>query len=248
MEPEQWKSHERGYTLTDSTFIKSELPEEELPTSQATGRKVYPLLSRERLQNEAATIQFIASKTTIPVPEFLDLNEKNGLLRLEMKRAPGVPLDSLKSDIAVTSVTRSLESYILPQLRELQHHTTGSVDSTLPLILPSRITCQVEWRDWRRKTTSSNDGFPFCHNDLAPHNIFVDPVTFQITAIIDWEFAGFFPAKFEYPFWSKPYNEQEHLQVDDLIEFLNDPSKNPKDPDTDKLILNIGRFASPLSA
>lgn len=40
-----------------------------------------------------------------------------------------------------------------------------------------------------------------CHNDLGPQNIFVDPNTFRIVGIIDWEFAGFFPPSFELPLW-----------------------------------------------
>lgn len=40
-----------------------------------------------------------------------------------------------------------------------------------------------------------------CHNDLGPQNVFVDPDTFKIVGIIDWEFAGFFPQYFELPLW-----------------------------------------------
>lgn len=44
----------------------------------------------------------------------------------------------------------------------------------------------------------------FCHNDLSMHNIIVDPETFKINAIIDWEYAGFYPAEFEMPFYLRP--------------------------------------------
>ncbi|KAG5913332.1 hypothetical protein E4U61_007071 [Claviceps capensis] len=37
----------------------------------------------DRLRNEAAVLQFIAKHTTIPVPEFLDLWEENGLVYLK---------------------------------------------------------------------------------------------------------------------------------------------------------------------
>lgn len=32
----------------------------------------------------------------------------------------------------------------------------------------------------------------------------VDPATLKITAIVDWEFGGFWPAWFERPFWTRP--------------------------------------------
>jgi hypothetical protein len=234
----QWKSHERQYTLTDSTFIKSELPEEALPTSRATGRKVYPPWSRERLENEAATLKFIASTTSIPVPKFLDLYEENGLLHLKTERASGKSLEDIASVTATEHVANCLESSVLPQLRKLQHHTTGSVDTTLPLIPPSRITYRDKRPTWSRKT-SSNTEFVFCHNDLGQHNIFVDPDTFNITAIIDWEFAGYYPPEFEYPLWLMSYKEQgeDHLQTDHLVEFLDNTGESPKAADTDTLIL-----------
>lgn len=68
----------------------------------------------------------------------------------------------------------------------------------------------------------------FCHNDLGQHNIFVDPYTFEITAIIDWEFAGYFTEEFEYPLWLKSFKDQgqDHLQTDHLIRFLDDTGES----------------------
>jgi hypothetical protein len=117
---ERWKSSERQYILTDSTFIKGELNQEQLPLSLATGQRVQPRWSRERLQNEASTLDFISTKTDIPVPKCLGLFEENGLLHLRTERAAGVPLDELGSDIAVGHVSECLQSSILPQLRKLQ--------------------------------------------------------------------------------------------------------------------------------
>jgi hypothetical protein len=58
----------------------------------------------------------------------------------------------------------------------------------------------------------------------------VDPHTFEITAIIDWEFAGYFPEEFEYPLWLKTYKDQgqDHLQTDHLIRFLDDTGESTK--------------------
>jgi serine/threonine protein kinase len=216
-------SHERQFTLTETTFIKSELSEEALPTCRATGQRVYPLWSRERLQNEAATLKFIASTTTIPVPKFLDLYEENGLLHLKTERVLGMSLDDIASNSVTTHVVNYLESSVLPQLRALRHHTIGSIDATLPVIPPSRITYRDKRLAWPRKT-SHNTEFVFCHNDLGQHNILVNPTTLEVTAIIDWEFAGYYTTEFEYPLWLRPVQEQgdDHLEADHLIRFLED--------------------------
>ncbi|KAF1347221.1 kinase-like protein [Lizonia empirigonia] len=241
----RWKSHERQYTLTDSAFTKSELPEEELPISQATQQKVYPRWSRERLQNEAATLKFIASRTSIPVPKFLGLYEENGLLHLKTERAAGIPLDDLASDTATKHVADCLVSSILPQLRQLRHHTTGSIDATLPLIPPSRITCNDKRPSWSRKRSRNTD-FVFCHNDLGQHNIFVDPDTFKITAIIDWEFAGYFTEEFEYPLWETSYKDrgQIYLQTDRLISFLDDAGESTTAASTKASYTDYKRFGA----
>jgi hypothetical protein len=118
----RWESHERQYTLTDLTFTKSELPEEELPISQATQQRVYPRWSHKRLRNETATLRFIASNSSIPVPKFRGLYEENGLLHLKTEHAIGIPLDDLASDIATKHIADYIESSILPRLRELLCH------------------------------------------------------------------------------------------------------------------------------
>lgn len=43
----------------------------------------------------------------------------------------------------------------------------------------------------------------FCHNDLSMNNVIVDPGTLKIKAIIDWEYAGFYPPEFESPFYQR---------------------------------------------
>jgi hypothetical protein len=100
---------------------------------------------------------------------------------------------------AVQAVEEQMNLDILPQLRSLRQSRIGSVDATLPVFPPSRIY-GLDRRLWPRISTDS-DEFVLCHNDLAPQNIFVDPNTFQIVGIIDWEFAGYFPQSFELPLW-----------------------------------------------
>ena len=56
---------------------------------------------------------------------------------------------------------------------------------------------------WTMKQRQSKD-LVFCHNDLSTHNVIVDPETLKIKAIIDWEYAGFFPQEFEGMFFRRP--------------------------------------------
>lgn len=51
--------------------------------------------------------------------------------------------------------------------------------------------------------SADDDEYVFCHNDLSQQNVIIDPETLKINAIIDWEYAGFYPARFEWPFYNR---------------------------------------------
>lgn len=55
---------------------------------------------------------------------------------------------------------------------------------------------------WRMRRRKQQD-LVFCHNDLSMNNVIVDPGTLKIKAIIDWEYAGFYPSEFEFPFYQR---------------------------------------------
>ncbi|KAI2368407.1 hypothetical protein LOY91_004520 [Ophidiomyces ophidiicola] len=97
----------------------------------------------------------------------------------------------------------------LEALRALRRNNIGSV-ADLPVFPPSRVYGR-DRRPWNR-ITAADDDIVMCHNDLSPHNILVDPTddSFPITAIIDWEYAGFFPAEFELPLWQCPERNERH--------------------------------------
>jgi aminoglycoside phosphotransferase len=58
-------------------------------------------------------------------------------------------------------------------------------------------------QQWKMKPRESED-LVFCHNDLSTHNVIVDPETLKVKAIIDWEYAGFYPEEFEGMFFRRP--------------------------------------------
>ncbi len=57
-------------------------------------------------------------------------------------------------------------------------------------------------QQWKMKPSESEE-LVFCHNDLSTNNVIVDPVTLKVNAIIDWEYAGFYPAQFEGKFFKR---------------------------------------------
>ncbi|KAK3996616.1 kinase-like domain-containing protein [Cladorrhinum sp. PSN332] len=61
-------------------------------------------------------------------------------------------------------------------------------------------------------------------------NVIVDLDTLKINAIIDWEYAGFYPARFEWPFYTRlGPSVAGNDEVDDsleLLEFLESRSEN----------------------
>jgi len=168
---------------------------------------VKPFWARERLMNDFATLRFIAANTSIPVPKCRLYDDENGLLCLEMERIKDtVELDEIqepreRATLARQIVEEQLNESVLPQLRSLRRNFVGSVDPDLPMFPPSRVY-HDDRRSWPH-TSSTTDSYVLCHNDLAPQNILVDPDTFKIVSIIDWEFAGFYPSYFEIPMWRR---------------------------------------------
>ncbi|KAG5934870.1 hypothetical protein E4U59_005947 [Claviceps monticola] len=172
----------------------------------------------DRLRNEAAVLQFVAKHTTIPVPEFLDLWEENGVVCLKTALVENaVELrhveESLLSE-AIVSVTAQLESDILPQLRRLRRNFIGSPNPELPVIPPHRFWHAKENRVWP-SMTKDTDEYVLCHIDLDRQNILVDPDTFKIVSIVDWETAGFFPQEWELPLWTVNGRQEKFQMIEE---------------------------------
>ncbi|KAF8515552.1 hypothetical protein JB92DRAFT_2717294, partial [Gautieria morchelliformis] len=81
---------------------------------------------------------------------------------------------------------------ILAQMRSLTRPTLGSVTGG-----PYRNTYfPKQWTDELLSVFPRDVDVFFSHGDLLPRNIIVDGST--ITAIVDWESAGFYPEYVEY--------------------------------------------------
>lgn len=140
----QFKTWERCVTIYEDKVIKRELYPDELRRRRRRRRQngdiLNPFWAKERLQNEAATIQFVAKNTNIPVPQ-CQLYRKYGLVHLETTRIKnGVPLemDAESRLAAVEAVDKQLTQNILPQLRSLTRNHIGGVNASLPVFPPQR--------------------------------------------------------------------------------------------------------------
>ena len=58
------------------------------------------------------------------------------------------------------------------------------------VFIPSVRISDKDKRPWWPPRIQSAHEFVFCHNDLAQHNIMIDPDTLEVAAIIDWEILG----------------------------------------------------------
>ncbi|CAK7219715.1 hypothetical protein SEUCBS140593_003988 [Sporothrix eucalyptigena] len=170
-----------------------------------------------RLRNEAAALQFIGEHTSIPVPKFVGLWEENGLVHLKTSMVHGgVGLRSLHKVLlpaAIETVMAQLESEIIPQLQQLRRRSIGSANPALPVIVPHLLWTWKDTRTWPR-VTADTDEFVFVHSDLDRQNILVDPSTFRIVSILDWETAGFFPPDWEVPKWKMEDRAPEKRQME----------------------------------
>jgi len=118
------------------------------------------------------------------------------------QRVEGVSMGQLE-DQQKEVVMKEIEQH-LATLKTLKSDVPGVPGETL-LCPPARVS-GIRWKPnscWRPKPETKGE-FIFCHNDFAQQNIIVDPKTLKITAIIDWEFSGFYPSWFEGAFWKRP--------------------------------------------
>lgn len=115
----------------------------------------------------------------------------------------GVDLATLSEEKQKLVVITELETH-LAKLRGLKSSTVGG--PTGIITPPYRVTLVTKQDRWnlKKKSPSSNEEYGFCHNDLSQHNVIVDPDTLRIKAIIDWEYAGFYPDFFEGRFYRRP--------------------------------------------
>jgi serine/threonine protein kinase len=159
-----------------------------------------PRLRKESLRNEADTLRFIRRHTEIPVPLLFCDFEDDDAYYLITEYVEGVSLADLP-DHQKDVVLAELEGH-LGRLKTLRSHRLGGPAGVV--IPPYRVLCETERDDWTGQLREARRAeYVFCHNDCSQHNIIVNPDTLKIAAIVDWEYAGFYPEYFEFPFYRR---------------------------------------------
>ena len=189
---------ERKYYYVDNTFIKRSLRPHEWQLSKFKGTTHVPRQSNERLLNEAACLRYIRDNSNIPVPRLYCAFEDDNAVILVTEYVRGVGMNLLDESQRAT-VVQELEGH-LQTLRRLKSSVIGGPSGHV--VLPYRAS-RISYRDDWNLRSSTTEEFVFCHNDLTQTNVIVDPDTLKIKAIIDWEYAGFYPEYFERRFFER---------------------------------------------
>lgn len=189
-------SFERKYYRFGDTYMKRCLRPREFRTGYR-GLHV-PRVGKERLMNEAASLRYIREMTNIPVPKVCCAFEDDEAYYLITELIDGVNMSGLEEAQKETVIKE-----IKVHLQTLRNLKSGSVGGPSGIVIPPyRVTLKTENDKWELPVSQTQE-YVFCHNDLSQHNILVDPTTLKITAIIDWEYSGFWPEYFEFPFYTR---------------------------------------------
>lgn len=216
---------ERKYYKTEKTLIKRSLRPREWQTMMVTGKIHIPRQGRERVLNEAASMKFVKENSAIPVPTLHCCFEDDDAVYLVMEYIDGDDMSSL-TEAQKTIVQKELEEHV-QTMHKLHSCIIGGPSGLV--VPPHRVTLKSLNDDWSSLRPSKTEEFSFCHNDLSQHNVVVDPVTLKINAILDWEYAGFYPEFFEGRFFERPGPSAAiNDEVDDtekLVKFLESRMK-----------------------
>ena len=187
---------ERKYYHRGDTFIKRCLRPEEF---RIGFQGLYtPRLRKERLINEAELLRYIRQHTDLPVPTVYCDFEDSDAYYVVMEYIDGIAMSDLGEDQKVI-VGKEVQGHLVT-LRSLKSMQPGGPSGLV--IPPYRVMCQTEKDSWQLRP-SSGEAYWFCHNDLSQQNVVVDVETLKIKAILDWEYAGFYPAYFEREFFTR---------------------------------------------
>ena len=189
---------ERKFYRVDNVFIKRSLRPSEWQTSPIKGTIHIPRQGKERLRNEAAALKFIREHTNVPVPKLICNFEDNDAVYLVTEYVEGVNMNDLEGS-QKEIVTQELERH-LQTIHNLRSSKLGGPGGLV--VPPYRVTLASFRDDWDLQSSESED-YVFCHNDISQQNVIVDPESLKIAAIVDWEYAGFYPAYFESPFYQR---------------------------------------------
>ena len=187
--------------------------------------------------SEVPNIQFVQEQTSIPVPTVIESWEERKHTLILMRRIPGEPLSNVWSKLTIdekNKIAKQTAEY-LQQLRALQSDkiqclggrpvfsnflfkNEGSNEVPRgPFASDDELWAEMERglnekipeaaRVRLRQCMPSAMPYTFTHGDLTNVNIMVE--NGELTGIVDWETAGYFPVWWEYVCTSVPDSEED---------------------------------------
>jgi hypothetical protein len=181
-------------------FVKRSSMPGEYPQLNRIGQPLFrDRRAKQSLVNEARAIEYVRQHTTIPVPTTIAAFEDRGAFYLIQEFLAGIRADTAPPS-AHPYIVQQLEGYV-KQLQRLRSDTVRSFVDDHLFTVPRLGTMRDLFDD--AEYSCKKDAYVLCHGDLAWYNVMVDPETWKITAIFDWEFAGFYPAGTEGEYWRR---------------------------------------------
>ncbi|KAJ6786215.1 hypothetical protein PWT90_10158 [Aphanocladium album] len=214
------QSNEVCYESTATTFRKSSrLPFDDFQLD-ITPFVWFRPWNHERITNEAKALELVARETTIPVPRLIEHGiHPDGRRYLVTELVDGVVLDRVGKagclrpqgrqhkeakpcttccEEAYSKAVAFVENVVLPQLSSLNSKERGIDGFVMP---PNWLSpdMQVPWKGKKafRTLPLPTASYIFQHGNLSAHSIMIDKTTLQVKAILDWEYAGFYPPGWE---------------------------------------------------
>jgi hypothetical protein len=160
----------------------------------------------ESLQNEAASIASIRKNTTIPVPNVIASFSDAGNHYLIIERVQdAIPASKIPKE-KLEEVAIEVRVFV-EQMQGLKSHRPGGPGG---IVFPNRRL----WKNHDPRPLAvleyqvmKEEKLVFVHGDLSSSNVLVDPVTYKVKCVVDWEHAGFYPPEFEGGWWNKDGRE-----------------------------------------
>lgn len=202
--------------------------------------------------SEVPNIQFVQEPTSIPVPTVIKSWEEGKHTLILMRRIPGEPLSNVWSKLTIdekNKIAKQTAEY-LQQLRNLQSDKIQCLGGRPvfsnflfknkglnevprgPFASDDELWAEMERglnekipeaaRVRLRQCMPSAMPYTFTHGDLTNVNIMVE--NGELTGIIDWETAGYFPVWWEYVCTSVPDSEEDREWKTLLRQYMPDYS------------------------
>ncbi|KAL5400242.1 hypothetical protein PMIN03_012546 [Paraphaeosphaeria minitans] len=214
------KTNDMTYEFSSETFTKtSRLP------FKSQRRDGSPFVwcrswNHERITNEAKALELVSTNTDIPVPQLLGHGTyPDGRRYLKTEFIQGARLDTFPSrncskpegqkhingtpckvcsEQAFTNALEFISGTVLPQLATMRSRSRGIDGFVMP---PSWLSPDVEppWigKEFWKTLPLSQPEYVFQHGDIAAQNIIMEPRTLKVKALIDFEYAGYYPPGME---------------------------------------------------